>query len=155
MYLTPTLLRDDLSNGFETMLLLKMGFWMGSFWAGGHLDGELLARGSFGLGSFWAWGAFGTGELFLRSFYFGGLLVGSFSVGSFFLGSLCPYTVKCYLTLVSKNKCFALKMYYCTIHYPLNWISHNAHPLWFPLIAKRFKIQECIMPNPYCRLIKT
>ena len=147
MYLTPTLI---CTTDLKLCFCLKWAFgwgafglggiWMGSFWPGG-----LLGLGAFGLGVL----------LGLGSFYFGGLLVGSFSVGSFFLGSLCPYTVKCYLTLVSKNKCFALKMYYCTIHYPLNWISHNAHPLWFPLIAKRFKIQECIMPNPYCRLIKT
>ena len=69
MNLTPTLLGDDLSNRFETMLLLKMGFWMGSFWDGGFW------MGSFWLGSFWAWDAFGTGEhlageLFLDSFYF-------------------------------------------------------------------------------------
>ena len=70
MYLTPTSLGDDLSNGFETMLLGR-GFW---------------------LGSFWAWDAFGTGEilageLFFESFYFGGLLAGSFWVGSFILGA--------------------------------------------------------------------
>ena len=45
------------------MLLFKMGFWMGSFWAGGLLDGELLGWGLLagellGLGCFWDWGAF-------------------------------------------------------------------------------------------------
>ena len=51
-----------LVNGFETMLLFKMGFWMGSFWAGELLDGEFLGRRAFGKGAF-GWGAFGLGVL--------------------------------------------------------------------------------------------